>query len=160
MRKVRVEKGEKRRGRIKMFMLNSHKVSYGLLACNQCRGLGGATSPAQPAPVLCKAFVSISPEMWLSIHLLFLHNSILAPCCTLQSIQMLIPAEAQEHPGRRRVSLPLGWAWPCPSYLSQPLAWVHTNCGSTATALLRFQELQGGRLVVMSFPKKDSIQTD
>lgn len=134
------------REEIKMFIPKSHRVIYEALAGNQCRGLGEMASPAQSSPVLCKVFVSVSPqiEMGLSGH------PLLSPCLhpgrvlysTASSV--LCPSTSPAAPERRKNSF-LGVTVALSLLTACVCGWEHTGSGQAVTAVLHFQELQDRR---------------
>lgn len=124
------------REEIKMFIPKSHRVIYEALAGNQCRGLGEMASPAQSSPVLCKVFVSVSPqiEMGLSGHPL--RSPCLHPGSVLYSTasSVLCPSTSPAAPERRKNSLSRGWLWPCPF-------WQHVFVAGSTLAQVRLSQL-------------------
>lgn len=135
------------REEIKMFIHKSHRVIYEALAGNQCRGLGAMASPAQSSPVLCKVFVSVSPqiEMWLSGHPLL--SPCLHPGTVLYSTasSVLCPSPSPAAPERRKGLSFQGVTVALSLLTARVCGWEHTGSGRAVTALLHFQELQDRR---------------
>lgn len=156
-----------------MFIHKSHMFLYGVLAGNQCRGLGVVARPVWSSPVLHKVFVFVSPEMWLSVHSLpplQLHpGTVLYPAV----FPALSPSASPAAPKRRKglsspeltMALPLLTAsashqeHTAQVRLSQ-LHCIFRSCGIKDLQTTLGASRQGRRNVIMSFPKRGSIQTE